>query len=76
MRRRWCAGSGQADAHPSGRMLHASEFRVAVTEPDNSPSADQIEPRGTLAIVAVFGALVVVGWLLLFFGLFVPRGTH
>lgn len=33
------------------------------------------EPRGTVAIVAVFGALVVVGWLLLFFGLFVPRGT-
>jgi hypothetical protein len=34
------------------------------------------EPRGTLAIVSIFGALVVVGWLLLFFGLFVPRGTQ
>jgi hypothetical protein len=29
-----------------------------------------------MTIVAVFGALVVVGWLLMFFGLFVPRGTH
>ena len=34
------------------------------------------EPRGTLIIVSVFGALVVFGWLALFFGLFVPRGTH
>jgi hypothetical protein len=33
-------------------------------------------PRGTIVIVAVFGGLVVLGWLLLFFGLFVPRGTH
>ena len=32
-------------------------------------------PRGTLVIVGAFGALVVVGWLLLFFGLFVPRIT-
>jgi hypothetical protein len=29
-----------------------------------------------MTIVAVFGALVVLGWLLMFFGLFVPRGTH
>lgn len=34
------------------------------------------EPRGTLIIVSVFGVLVVLGWLALFFGLFVPRGTH
>jgi hypothetical protein len=33
-------------------------------------------PRGTVVIVAVFGGLVVLGWLLIFFGLFVPRGTH
>jgi hypothetical protein len=31
-------------------------------------------PRGTVAIVCTFGALVLVGWLLLFFGVFVPRG--
>jgi hypothetical protein len=41
------------------------------------PNASTTEegPRGTVVIVAVFGALVVLGWLLLFFGLFVPRGT-
>jgi hypothetical protein len=33
-------------------------------------------PHGTIVIVATFGALVVVGWLLLFFGVFVARGTH
>jgi hypothetical protein len=31
-------------------------------------------PRGTVVIVFTFGALVLVGWLLLFFGVFVPRG--
>jgi hypothetical protein len=31
--------------------------------------------RGTVAIVATFGALVVVGWLAFFFGLFLPRAT-
>jgi len=33
-------------------------------------------PRGTVVIVAIFGALLVFGWLAFFFGLFVPRGTH
>lgn len=30
-------------------------------------------PRGTVFIVAVFGTLVVVGWLAFYFGLFMPR---
>lgn len=37
------------------------------------PAAEH--PRGTLFIVGAFGALVVAGWLLLFFGLFVRRIT-
>ncbi len=32
-------------------------------------------PRGTVYVVGVFGALVVVGWLLFFFGLYLPRNT-
>ncbi len=44
-------------------------------QPSNDPSSAG-HPRGTVVIVLVFGALVVVGWLLMFFGLFVPRGTH
>jgi hypothetical protein len=39
-----------------------------------SPEPNQ-HPRGTLWIVGVFGGVVVLGWLLLFFGLFVPRTT-
>jgi hypothetical protein len=37
------------------------------------PESDQ--PRGTLIIVAVFGVLVVLGWLLFYFGLYLPRNT-
>jgi hypothetical protein len=37
-------------------------------------SQDEESPRGTVAIVFTFGALLLVGWLLLFFGVFVPRG--
>lgn len=43
---------------------------------ESSEPQGEVEPRGTLTIVSIFGALVVVGWLLLFFGLFVPRGTQ
>lgn len=32
-------------------------------------------PRGTLAIVGVYGLLFAVGWLVIYFGVFVPRGT-
>ena len=43
--------------------------------PSDDPSGAET-PRGTVVIVSVFGALLVLGWLLMFFGLFVPRGTH
>lgn len=39
----------------------------------NEPARES--PRGTLYIVCIFGALVVAGWLALFFGVFVPRAT-
>lgn len=32
-------------------------------------------PRGTLAIVGVYGLLFVIGWLIIYFGVFVPRGA-
>jgi len=40
-----------------------------------TPPQPNDRPRGTLYIVAGFGALVVVGWLLLYFGLFLSRST-
>jgi hypothetical protein len=47
-----------------------------VNQPGRPDPLNEAGPRGTAAIVGIFGALVVLGWLLLFFGLFVPRGTH
>ncbi len=38
------------------------------------PDHDE-SPRGTLYIVSAFGILVALGWLLLYFGLFLPRAT-
>lgn len=32
-------------------------------------------PVGTLAIVLIFAAMFALGWLALYFGVFVPRGT-
>lgn len=32
-------------------------------------------PKGTLAIVAVYGLLFVLGWLALYLFVFVPRGA-
>jgi hypothetical protein len=32
-------------------------------------------PRGTLAIVCIYAGLFILGWALLFFGVFVPRGS-
>lgn len=40
------------------------------------PAVDEIgHPKGTLAIVAVYGLLFVVGWIALFFFYFMPRGA-
>jgi hypothetical protein len=32
-------------------------------------------PRGTLAIVGLYGLLFVAGWLALFFFVYIPRGV-
>lgn len=32
-------------------------------------------PKGTWAILLVYAALMTVGWLLMFFGYFLPHGT-
>ena len=31
-------------------------------------------PKGTLAIVVVYGLLFAIGWLVLYFGVYLPRG--
>ncbi|MDP2578213.1 MAG: hypothetical protein Q8W48_10905 [Candidatus Palauibacterales bacterium] len=37
--------------------------------------AGESHPRGTLAIVGVYGLLFVLGWLFIYFFVFVPRGA-
>ncbi len=32
-------------------------------------------PRGTLAVLAIYMLLFILGWAVLYFGAFVPRGT-
>ena len=32
-------------------------------------------PRGTLAIIALYGVIFVLGWLAMFFFVFLPRGA-
>ena len=39
------------------------------------PSDAGGHPKGTLAIVGIYGLLFAVGWLVLYFGVFVPRGA-
>ncbi len=43
---------------------------------DTTPTAVDIgtHPRGTLAIVGVYGILFLLGWLFVYFFVFLPRG--
>jgi len=44
--------------------------------PSSEPSVDvEGHPKGTLAIVGIYGLLFVIGWLIVYFGVFVPRGA-
>jgi hypothetical protein len=54
-----------------------------MTETNDSSSPSRIEeghedfghPRGTLAIVIIFGALFMLGWLAMYFCMFLQRGA-
>lgn len=43
---------------------------------DPTPATRNIgsHPRGTLAIVGIYGILFLVGWLFVYFFVFLPRG--
>jgi hypothetical protein len=51
-----------------------------VSDDHHQPSSGQSSevgghPKGTLAIVGIYGLLFTVGWLVLYFFVFVPRGA-
>jgi len=45
---------------------------------DADPSGPQRDslghPKGTLAIIGIYGLLFLVGWLIIYFFVFLPRG--
>ena len=43
--------------------------------PETVAVEDLGHPKGTLAIVLIYGALFALGWILLYFVEFIPRGT-
>ena len=57
--------------HPDDRRNHPGD------QPDQVPE-ESVDvgrhPKGTLAIVGIYGLLFVVGWLFIYFGVFLPRG--
>lgn len=58
---------------PTARLRHPKDggtVQLMTHPPDHNEP-----PRGTLYIVGAFGILVALGWLLLYFGLFLPRAT-
>lgn len=50
-----------------------NDERPSLTE--EPPAGLDGHPKGTLAIVGIYGALFVIGWLILYFFVFVPRGA-
>jgi hypothetical protein len=40
-----------------------------------SPPGGEHHPRGTLAVVGVYGLLFLLGWLAFYYFLFTPRGA-
>ncbi|MEM7247119.1 MAG: hypothetical protein AAF533_17360 [Acidobacteriota bacterium] len=46
-----------------------------MTDVDERNTEDEPHPRGTLAILALYGLAFLLGWLALYFGLFIPRGS-
>jgi hypothetical protein len=50
---------------------------AAVPRPPDPPEEEFGHPRGTLAIVIIFGSLFLLGWLGMYFYMFLQRGpTH
>jgi hypothetical protein len=41
--------------------------------PENRNSPDE-HPKGTLALVAIYGLLLVLGWLAVYYLVYIPRG--
>jgi hypothetical protein len=52
-----------------------SEKNDPVDPASENHQEDFGHPRGTLAVVAIFGTLFLLGWLGMYFGMFLQRGA-
>jgi len=59
------------DAYPAGAHDYGSEAE----ELERVDSAMHDTPRGALVISGIAVALLMLGWLILYFFVFIPRGT-
>ena len=46
-----------------------------IETPSKQPLDIGGHPKGTLAVVGIYGLLFALGWLILYFAVFVPRGA-
>lgn len=60
-------GAGPLARKENGAMTASGEEKTALDEIGH--------PKGTLAIVAIYGLLFAAGWIALFFFYFLPRGA-
>lgn len=56
---------------------HEREYATARSSGDRQPVKPDIgeHPKGTLLIVGIYGLLFALGWLILYFFVFLPRGA-
>jgi hypothetical protein len=54
--------------------LHDKEMRMSKLSPEEEQKILATPPKGTFALLLVFAALFLVGWLLLYFGRYMVLG--
>lgn len=59
------------EAYPAG----AHDYESEAEELERVDSAMRDTPRGALVVSGIAVALLMLGWLILYFFVFIPRGT-
>lgn len=65
-----------SNSHTQGRNIHPPGHPEGLVSEDHLQESSDVggHPKGTLAIVGIYGLLFALGWLILYFGVFLPRG--
>jgi len=70
-----CLSYAVAFCRLTARMSPAENSSGSSRLPDAANEEDLGHPRGTLAIVIIFGSLFLLGWLAMYFYMFLQRGA-